>query len=440
MIKNDKNTKLCLFTGLVCSFLLLASCRNNMEPKMINSRELVKEETKESLIGEAVSYEKQYITLTDYDYFDSSETNIPEYKEIKYYNPQTGDDEIVVGKLVEVSNDDNSPWIEEVDAEYYISQSEEYGQVKELNIDLNSVKPEWTGKEKEILLIGGLNNQGYRIADSYWKDSLKIIDDTKNRTAVYVFKKDIHGVKARYEGEVELVEKDEISSDNMYYAYIKRDRDLLDDYRSLNKDTYGIIRIEGEKLNHPLMYCEDNEGYYLWHDLEKKYNSHGIPFLTKDSDIEKNRGNSIIYGHRLNDGDVFGGLSLYEDIEYYKEHPIIETVSNKGNSKWLIIAYYLVCNEDINQFRYFDNDYFLSKEGFQEYMNEVCKRNWLNVPYEVSIEDSFITLSSCSKEKSGDGTNRMVVMAVKIEYDYNYDEVVNIASMADNPLLPEKLR
>ena len=82
MIKNDKNTKLCLFTCLVCSFLLLASCRNNMEPKMINSRELVKEETKESLIGEAVSYEKQYITLTDYDYFDSfydKNTNISNY-------------------------------------------------------------------------------------------------------------------------------------------------------------------------------------------------------------------------------------------------------------------------------------------------------------------------------------------------------------------------
>ena len=57
-------------------------------------------------------------------------------------------------------------------------------------------------------------------------------------------------------------------------------------------------------------------------------------------------------------------------------------------------------------------------------MEEVKKRNWLDVPFDYSNKDSFLTLSSCSKEKTGEGNNRMVVMAVKIKDDFDYKKTV----------------
>ena len=79
-------------------------------------------------------------------------------------------------------------------------------------------------------------------------------------------------------------------------------------------------------------------------------------------------------------------------------------------------------------------------QSYLDYMDEVKKRNWLDVPVETSISDNMIILSSCSVELSGSGTNRMVVMAKRITTDYDYQEVVEKTTEVEKPLLPMKLR
>ena len=54
--------------------------------------------------------------------------------------------------------------------------------------------------------------------------------------------------------------------------------------------------------------------------------------------------------------------------------------------------------------------------------------------------DAFLTISTCSKELAHSGTNRMVVMAKRLEVGEEYLQYVENASMRDNQLLPEKLR
>ena len=130
----------------------------------------------------------------------------------------------------------------------------------------------------------------------------------------------------------------------------------------------------------------------------------------------------------------------YKDLEYYKEHPIVETVSKSGTRRWLIFAYFIVDNGDANPFQYSDVTDFRSMEQFEEYMYEVEKRNWLDVPLELNYGDTIMTLSSCSKELAGTGTNRMVVMAKQLYADETYGNIVKDATMALAPLMPEKLR
>lgn len=225
------------------------------------------------------------------------------------------------------------------------------------------------------------------------------------------------------------------------YFYVEGDMELLRKYQDYNEDVVGLIRIPDTVLNHPLVHTPEKEEYYLLRDLDGNYNSHGVPFLSKDSRMEKSD-NVIVFGHNihLRTRDIFADLAGYEDLTFYKEHPLIETVSKSGTRRWLIFAYFLVDNADEEPFRYSEVTSFPSLEKYEAFFREVEKRNWLSVPIKRSIEDRYLTLSSCSNELAGSGTNRMVVIARELGVGESYQDIVDSAVMVDFPMLPKRLQ
>ena len=184
-----------------------------------------------------------------------------------------------------------------------------------------------------------------------------------------------------------------------------------------------------------------DEDFYLTHDLNKNSNSYGVPFLALSSDLNRDSGNNIIYGHniRINERDVFADLVFYEDIDFYKEHPLIKIVTDGGTEYYIIFAYYLIDTDD-NEFVYWDKTAWESESDYLKYMEEVDKRNWLETDIPCGMDDKYLTLSSCSVELAHSGTNRMVVMARKLKADEEYNLYIESAAKRKNPLLPEKLR
>ena len=220
----------------------------------------------------------------------------------------------------------------------------------------------------------------------------------------------------------------------------KKDMELLAKYQDYNEDCVGIISIEDTVLNHPLMQSSYDEDFYLTHDLDKNKNNYGVPFLTLSSDLKRENGNNIIYGHniRYNERDIFADLVFYEDIEFYKNHPIIKLVTEDGTDYYLIFAYYLIDTKD-NDFVYWDKCEWESESEYLKYMEEVDKRNWINCEIPCDIGDKYLTLSSCSVELAHSGTNRMVVMARKLQSGEDYEKYTEFATEKDNPLLPSRL-
>lgn len=218
------------------------------------------------------------------------------------------------------------------------------------------------------------------------------------------------------------------------------DMNLLRQYKEYNPDVYGIIRIDDSILNHPFTYTPDNESFYLNHDLDKKTNSHGVPFMVSGCRLGQKSTNTIIYGHNITvyDKDVFADIAQYENIEYYKKHPYIETITEYGSRKWLIFAYYLIDTDD-DQFNYWETIEFNSQAEFNSYINKVTERNWISSSTSLDINDSYLTLSSCSNELSGSGTNRMVLMAKLLNFNEDVASSIENATQG-NPILPDKLK
>lgn len=430
-------------------------------------------------------------------YSPSPETPvIPNHKIITYYNEVTGEDESTEGVLVSSGKSGNSYWQSGYDIKGLFTTTDDETDewtlegIGNISLAQDAAAPVWDNYEKDVLSHLALPSEKYRITGAAWDgDSYHNEEGLLCRNAVYNAEALVTGYTAEYEGtgqaygyraevlyfapadEVNAAPEDIIilnkinavvkyeeystntafsTEDNhpnsrLYFeteASPNRDKALLNAYQNYNKDVVGILRIPATVLNHPIVQTPDDETYYLNRDLNGDANSHGVPFLSANSHLDKPGGNVIIFGHNihLHTRDVFCDLAYYEELDYYKEHPIIETVSAAGTRKWLIFAYFLTDNADTHPFPYSDTTEFRSLSSFREYMEEAGKRNWLDPDINVSYGDTLLTLSSCSLELAGSGTNRMVVMAKLLEDGENYETIVANAGLAEEPLLPERLR
>ena len=69
----------------------------------------------------------------------------------------------------------------------------------------------------------------------------------------------------------------------------------------------------------------------------------------------------------------------------------------------------------------------------------------MDVPVDIEYGDSLLTLSSCSNELAGKGTNRMVVIGKLLKTDEEYTEIVEKAlekkgQVLEFPDKPEELQ
>lgn len=192
---------------------------------------------------------------------------------------------------------------------------------------------------------------------------------------------------------------------------------ILKKYRKIyekNNDFIGWISIPGTSLDYPVVQTKDNE-YYLKHDFNKDESEIGIPFLDMRNDIEGYQDNFIIYGHNLNNGNMFGCLKNYLDKSYYEKHPIIQFDTLYQTAKYRIVYVALSEVPDKNNdkaFRYFN---FINTETEQEFnyaMDEIEKLECYPIKRKLEWGDRFITLSTCNNFVEN---GRLFVVAKKIE-------------------------
>ena len=81
----------------------------------------------------------------------------------------------------------------------------------------------------------------------------------------------------------------------------------FDVLRDINPDCVGWIEIPGTNISYPIVQGRDND-HYLRLNFEGKYSVGGVIFLDHRCDSDFDRTNTIIYGHNMRDGSMFGSL------------------------------------------------------------------------------------------------------------------------------------
>ena len=204
--------------------------------------------------------------------------------------------------------------------------------------------------------------------------------------------------------------------------------------RELNSDVVGWINISNTLIDYPVVQTKDNS-YYLRHNINKEYNYSGCPFLDYRNSVkpDSDTRNFIIYGHHRRNGTMFAQLKKYNDVDFYKENPVIRFDTIYNRSEWIIFSNFRATTTWASgtPFNYIQTD-FKDDAEFLKFVDELKKRSLITTPVDVRADDKILLLSTCSYEKSH---WRMVIAARRVR-DGESKIDVSKAYKATNPLMP----
>lgn len=193
---------------------------------------------------------------------------------------------------------------------------------------------------------------------------------------------------------------------------------LLTEYAGLheiNPDMVGWIKIEGTKIDYPVMQTPSNPNYYLDKSFDKTESRRGCIYVREECDLDLPSDNVTIYGHNMLDGSMFAALHKYEDKEFWEDNRLIVFDTLKERHVYEIFAVFKTSaniGEGFSYHQFVDAD---SEKAFDEFVS-TCKTLGKKYYYDTGITpvygDKLICLSTC--EYSLGDNSRLVVAAVRI--------------------------
>ena len=172
--------------------------------------------------------------------------------------------------------------------------------------------------------------------------------------------------------------------------------------REVNPDVTGWIRIPETKVDYPILQGEDND-FYLNHTWKKEPNSLGSIFLEHQSSPDLTDYNTIIYGHNMKNGAMFGDLDLFSLQRFWEEHPYVYILTDDGVYRYEIFAF---CQAEVESLTYGLNP--RRTDTKEKFLNLSLETAWYDTGIKPPVTDRILTLSTCS---GGGYTHRFVVQA-----------------------------
>ena len=184
-----------------------------------------------------------------------------------------------------------------------------------------------------------------------------------------------------------------------------------------NNDFIGWLDIDGTDIHYPVMQSVAEPEKYLELNFDLQPDYAGTLFVDARCDLVPGHisTDTIIYGHHMKNGTMFGTLSRFEDPDFCRDHCIIrfDTVYRPGTSRLFAVIMSQVPEDDPSQ----EEDMYYN---FINAKNESSLENYLkniqqcSVYYDKSCEphfgDEILTLSTCNYHTEN---GRLALIAVR---------------------------
>ena len=160
--------------------------------------------------------------------------------------------------------------------------------------------------------------------------------------------------------------------------------------REVNSDVLGWILIPDTVVSYPLLQGSDND-YYLRRTWKKWSSAVGSIFLEARNSPDLTDFNTIIYGHNMNNGSMFGTLKKYKSQDYFRKHPYVYLTTDAGSARCEIFAAYEVSTDgDTYRLGFADDN------DRQAFLDVCCALSVIDTGVTPQVYDRIITLSTCT--------------------------------------------
>jgi len=162
-------------------------------------------------------------------------------------------------------------------------------------------------------------------------------------------------------------------------------------------DTVGWITVPGTEIDYPFMWYKDND-FYLSRDINGKYAFAGTLFMDYRCNKDFLSQNTIIYGHHMKNGSMFGTLKSFADEKFFDGYKYGTIYLPQDNLTLEFFAYIVVQPTDKEIYS------TQISETYFEYVKKNAK-HYRDIG--VMYYNRIITLSTCANNDS----ERLVLIA-----------------------------
>jgi len=168
-----------------------------------------------------------------------------------------------------------------------------------------------------------------------------------------------------------------------------------DALKAINSDLVGWIYYEGVDLSYPVVMDKGND-YYENYTFENEKNNSGAIFMDYLCKVNFESFNTIIYGHNMRNGSMFGSLNkIIDDQTIVDEYPYFYVFTKDEAMMYKIVSAYYTTNKS-NTYNITIDYTLYDMRDYVEYMDQVSKYRDEEFFNEDITEDTKIcTLSTC---------------------------------------------
>ncbi len=190
---------------------------------------------------------------------------------------------------------------------------------------------------------------------------------------------------------------------------------ILPEYREIyemNPDMAGWIKIEGTKVNYPVMHTPHSKDFYLRRNFEKQKNTHGCIYAQEECDLNAPSDNITIYGHNMRNGTMFAALKNYIHKDFWEKHPLIQFDTLTEHHTYKIFAVFKTTASEGKGFRYHNFIDAKNQAHFVEFVSGCKNLSFYDTGITPQYGDKLICLSTCEYSQPN---GRLVVVAARID-------------------------
>ncbi|MBP5154613.1 MAG: class B sortase [Lachnospiraceae bacterium] len=158
--------------------------------------------------------------------------------------------------------------------------------------------------------------------------------------------------------------------------------------QNLNSEVVAWLQGQGDGISYPVVQGTDND-YYLTHLFNGVENGCGSLFVDYRNRFLRDD-LTLIYGHHMRNGTMFGQLENYRSQSYYRSNPVLHLYTPAAD---YVLEVFAAFYTDTNEVFYLN---FGTEQAFNDQVSAYLRRSSINTGIRPVFGERMVALYTCS--------------------------------------------